>query len=112
MDCATKKELLSREDALKLHHQMWTDMQRDLGNKPSRHARITYKYNWCKERGYRPLYNCFLCQYVMEQEDISGVKDPHCTKCPIDWPGGDCGSEECNFLVVPVEDILKLPEKE
>ena len=40
---------ITRENALKLHRQMWSDMQRDLGDYPSSKDRLKYKEQWCRE---------------------------------------------------------------
>ena len=40
---------ITRENALKLHRQMWSDMQRDLGDCPSLNDRLKYKGQWCRE---------------------------------------------------------------
>lgn len=39
---------LTRERALELHRQMWTDMRSDLGNNPTGGERVEYKIDWCK----------------------------------------------------------------
>ena len=109
---------LTREEALKLHRQMWTDMQNDLGNDPGIVARETYKDDWCDEHGFEDIDNsCFLCEY-------SSNKSPeHCYYCPVKWPtwGGKCFSASLEdgtklggdyYQVVPISEILALPERE
>lgn len=97
---------LTKELALKLHRQMWSDMQRDLGNCPSRSDRVIYKSQWCIEHGFDDLYNyCFLCEYV------AGV----CEYCPIVWPEEDCKGRSKNnygnWLMMPISRLLALPER-
>ena len=56
---------LTREEALKLHRQMWSDMQRDLGDTPMRMSRIKYKQLWIAKHfpDEDVCNNCFLCEY-------------------------------------------------
>ena len=81
---------LTKEEALKLHNEMWSDMQRDLGNNPSGGARDDYKSEWCDKRfpDYIVAFNCFLCEYG-EQQSIKKFKTSakRCQFCPIDWSG-------------------------
>lgn len=97
------------EIAVKLHRQMWSDMQCDLGDCPSLYDRIIYKYQWCdKHIGSNLIYNdCFLCEYVEEM-----FPDADCAKvCPIKWVGdGCCGAE--GWEVMPISKLLALPEQE
>lgn len=118
---------LTRENALALHRQMWTEMQEKLGDNPSADDREDFKYEWC--RGHFPNNyvnnNCFLCEFVSHD---------HCTKrtciwCPIDWSGlsrdadkdytccadykDEIGTENAEiFLAAPISEILALPERE
>ena len=48
---------LTREEALKLHRQMWTDMQNDLGDCPGVEAREAYKAYWCRKHGFNNTKN-------------------------------------------------------
>lgn len=109
---------LTREEALDLHRQMWTDMQNDLGNDPDGEKRVVYKANWCNEHGFRGLKNsCFLCEYSYSKIAYS------CYHCPIEWPteckvccvcfledGTELESDY--YLVAPISEILALPERE
>ncbi len=95
---------LTKEQALSYHRQMWSDMQRDLGDCPSAFDRVLYKANWCIDHGFNNLrYYCFLCEYV------SGV----CEYCPIVWPEEDCKgkSNYGNWLMMPISKLLALPER-
>lgn len=110
---------LTREKALELHRQMWTDMQRDLGDCPSRTRRIDYKRSWIKNHfpelvdksdDYEIIRNnCFLCEYA---DKIYGL-----CECPIDWPCGRCedgyeDEDERNWLYMSISKLLALPERE
>ena len=44
---------LTKEKAVELHRQMWTDMQRELGNCPTEYQRVKYKEKWCKEHNIK-----------------------------------------------------------
>lgn len=76
----TKKDL-TREEALRLHYKMWTEMQEKLGDNPTPEERQDFKRNWCYNWARKNNYdrdvmsNCFLC------ECVSG----NCDYCPIDW---------------------------
>ena len=56
---------LTREEALKYHRMMWTDMQTALGDKPSFRQRDAFKQEWCKEHFPEEKIesHCFLCEY-------------------------------------------------
>ena len=109
---------LTREEALKLHRQMWTDMQNDLGDCPDVEARETYKDGWCKKHGFRNVTNsCFLCEYSHNKVLT------FCYHCPIKWPtwNGKCISSFLEdgtklggdyYQVAPISEILALPERE
>ena len=94
--------VLTRERALELHRQMWSDMQKTFGDNPMPWKRINFKENWINEHfpNAEILNNCFLCEYV-ENENLS------CRRCPIRWPYGFCGTYH---LTEPISEILALPE--
>lgn len=103
---------LTRERALELHRQMWTDMQRDLGDTPDSVQRINYKRDWCIVHfSYERIENnCFLCEY-----DKSSKRDD-CKDCPIKWPYEDyCTVRYCTnrgyYYKAPISEILALPER-
>lgn len=118
---------LTREEALKLHRQMWTDMQKELGNDPTGVRRHIFKERWCEKHKPRDVvYNdCFLCDYVkhaMRKKEICSLF-LHCQLCPIAWPTHDgncyCGRMADGtrisgeyYLVAPISEILALPERE
>lgn len=80
----TKKDL-TREEALRLHYKMWTEMQEKLGDNPTPEERYDFKRDWCYRWAKNNHYcvrddtpvraNCFLCEYT----------NSDCSKCPIDW---------------------------
>jgi hypothetical protein len=80
---------LTREEALKLHRQMWTDMQNVLGNDPGIKSREAYKEDWCDKHGFENVKNdCFLCEYSHDKSPA------FCYHCPVKWPtwSGTCFS--------------------
>ena len=97
---------LTREEALKYHRQMWTDMQKELGNKPNVGERVLFKENWCDEH-FPDEYiesNCFLCEYNRN------VDDDRCKYCLIVWPYGKCINHQY-YYNIPISEILALPER-
>ena len=119
---------LTREEALKLHRQMWTEMQEKLGDCPSADDREDFKREWCREYFPNNYINnhCFLCEYVSHHCCTKRL----CRKCPIDWGSLSrdvdkdytcCADykgeiEEPDnaeiFLAAPISEILALPERE
>lgn len=104
---------LTRERALELHRQMWTDMQRDLGDCPNTLERERYKRQWCQE--YFPNEsirdNCFLCEYA-EKMTFLGV---NCDYCPIEWDCNYCfegGGMKKSYRNMPISELLALSERE
>lgn len=100
---------LTREQALSLHRQMWTDMQKDLGDCPSRLDRVEFKSNWCKVHFPHEsiLCACFLCEYA-ENNNIG------CSECLIDWDSDSeagCVNEKVSYRSSPISLILALPER-
>lgn len=115
-------ERLTKERALELHRQMWTDMQKKLGDCPSDRERYAFKSNWCLEHECYAVENhCFLCEYACQQ---CGTKWRYCDKCPIDWSRlckkgdrryGWCTASFDEFEIwqsAPISAILALPERE
>lgn len=100
---------LTREEALKLHRQMWTDMQRDLGDNPT--GRVDYKMKWCKEHFPNESIenHCFLCEYDKSARN-------NCKDCPIRWPYENgyimtyCTKHDY-YYKAPISEILALPER-
>ena len=103
---------LTREEALKYHRQMWTDMQTAIGDNPSLFDRIEYKIKWCEEHFPAEEINnhCFLCEYVHKNYCDD------CDYCPIKWDDNYdddcCGLGGVNYGYSPISVILALPERE
>lgn len=127
------KSDLTREEALRLHYKMWTEMQEKLGDNPTPEERQSFKHDWCQEWAKNNKYNqddsvpvranCFLCEYT----------DSTCKKCPIDWAKAediwvsepyfvtDCTDYYINsdtdyaspyYKFAPISKILAIPERE
>lgn len=114
-------EELTRERALELHRQMWTDMQRDLGDNPSKFDREPYKKEWCRKHSVYPLRYCFLCEYVYQHDPLHRMFStlPCTTLCPIAWDTreGTCLGMTKNgwfkpYLNKPISWILAQLERE
>lgn len=99
---------LTREEALELHRQMWSDMQRELGDCPDYCDRISYKSEWCNRRFLNEKIeaDCFLCEYCNQKYNVY-----ECSHCPIDWGAPDCCSGTVNYKKSPISEILALPER-
>jgi len=95
---------LSKEEALRLHREMWSDMQKELGDCPSGEKRIAFKKHWCESHGYNVRYNCFLCEYNYQVSIFSCRNN-----CPIKWPNGTCYTG-CYYYLAPISEILALEE--
>jgi len=104
---------LTREKALELHRQMWTDMQKDLGDMPNGGQRVSYKIEWCDTHFPKESIenSCFLCEY-----DKSSARN-NCKSCPIRWPYEyeytpcHCTNNQY-YYNAPISEILALPERE
>lgn len=105
---------LTREKALELHRQMWSDMQKELGDNPRSWERVEFKAEWCEERfpDEEIFACCFLCEYT---KDESGKGD--CDRCPILWGSEErrkeyyCMGRENDYASAPISQILALPER-
>lgn len=102
---------LTREEALKYHRQMWSDMQKELGDNPSPYDRGQFKVKWC-DKHFPNIgidCHCFLCEYV-------NYINEDCDCCPIEWDydydNDCCEGEGVNYLHSPISEILALPERE
>ena len=107
---------LTKEKALELHRQMWTDMQEKLGDNPNRDARCTYKDEWIEEHfpNEDVLNDCFLCEYCANQQFSNRDNfDYGCCKCPIDWPNGRCEDGiYSTWYNMPISELLALYERD
>lgn len=97
---------LTREKAIELFRQMWTDMQKEFGDCPYCGEREYFKYRWCHDHTPEamPLYYCYLCEYIYQIDDT-------CDNCPINWGEGRCVCGEVNYCYSPISEILSLPER-
>ena len=108
---------LTKEKALELHRQMWTDMQKMFGDKLSPRNKRRFKEKWCDEHfpGKDITHSCFLCEYTCQFSE-SGFED--CSRCPVVWPCESSGNVddyfcgESNYVSMPISVILALPERE
>lgn len=100
---------LTREEALKLHRQMWTDMQKALGDNPRPLERSEFKWSWCESHFPDDTINahCFLCEYVKQNH----IKCHGGDRCLVKWPHGGC-LDENDYETAPISEILALPERE
>lgn len=100
---------LTREEALRLHRQMWSDMQKELGDCPTYEERNDFKARWCLEHTPEniPRANCYLCEYTTQ---IDGYKC-RCN-CPIVWGIYGCIDGKVDYRCSPISEILALPERE
>ena len=113
---------LTKEEAVKLHIEMWTAMKEALGDKPGADERNAFKKKWCEEHfPVKKICNdCFLCEYAIPMAQSTGNYNNTCTMfCPIDWKKAglvDCCSE-CEgggefYEYAPISEILDLPVRE
>lgn len=102
---------ISEEMAVRLHRMMWSDMQRELGDRPTGRQRKKFKYDWI--RTHFPdesiANDCWLCEYASSVVDRGD--NPYCVHCPIKWPNCHCNTLDYSFLEEPINDILALPVK-
>lgn len=104
----------TKEEAIKYHKQMWTDMQKELGDNPSESARLMFKTDWCKSHfpHMHITANCFLCEYANNHS----MHFNECDDCPIIW-GPAKESFYCIddgntiYTTSPISEILALPER-
>lgn len=85
----------TEDAALSLHRQMWTDMQKKLGDNPSPNARENFKWAWCEQHFPHQdiINNCLLCEYTEES----------CNDCPIRWP--NTGHKSFGFYCCRINDV-------
>ena len=97
---------LTKEEAVRLHVEMWTAMKKALGDGPRSIDRRNFKKKWCEEHfpGESIVSDCFLCEY-----DYQHGND--CSHCPIAWVNGECNGR-VSYLFSPISKILALPVRE
>lgn len=107
---------LTREQALKLHREMWSDMQKELGDCPTCDERDCFKEDWVRKRFPEEEIsaNCFLCEY---DDFVNGYQ---CSACPINWGRSGESKNSCVKIIrgtgvdwrySPISEILALPER-
>ena len=109
-------KLLTFDEAVRLHKEMWTAMQKEYGDCPTEDQRKAFKDEYLKAHGYNVTYeteivnNCFLCDYVFTMFNGS------CRGCPVTWPVTNCWTKVsirekriAYFLSAPISEILALP---
>lgn len=102
---------LTKEEAVRLFHEQWSDMQKELGDCPSPYSRALFKRIWCDR--HFPKENieddCFLCEYARQY-------DHKCSNCPIKWSSDNCCVHReyggVHFLYNRISEILALPVRE
>lgn len=107
---------LTKEEAIKLHIEMWTAMKEALGDHADSMSRRRFKSEWCKTHfpDENIVADCFLCEYVERNFDDD---DNGCEHCPVDWGSNEYGSFDCttgknHHLIAPISQILALPIRE
>jgi len=114
------KQKLTKEEAIDLFRQLWTDMKNELGDNPDHISRRSFKGKWCKKRfpDETILSGCPLCEYAYSEYVEAGITGHSCRFCPIDWPVSairrvpDCQGPQMHYLRNPISEILALPERE
>lgn len=115
---------LTREEAIRLHREMWTNMQAELGDDPDVGDRIYFKKKWVREHfpDEHIRSNCFLCEYANQLAGIKGLETIFwCDYCPIKWnsaipptcnPGifAFWDDNKVDYRYSPISEILALPE--
>ena len=96
---------LTREEAIDLFRQQWTDMQKELGDCPSWVERAVYKRKWCETHNFVNCNNCFLCEWTVQNNNVP------CSECPIDWGYVSCIGGKVDYRYAPISEILALPER-
>lgn len=102
-------ERLTKERAIELFRQQWSDMRDRIGENPYPHEREIFKNMWIDEHfpGEEVECGCFLCEYDIQQQD-----GDQCDLCPIEWPGGHCvATDSTHCYNSPISEILALPER-
>ena len=109
--------ILTKQQALSLHQQMWSDMQRDLGDCPTHENRAMYKEKWITDHypNEEIECRCFLCEYIKQlyNDDLT----IQCRNCPVDWGAisryfcCEQGVSAVDWRYSPISEILALPER-
>ena len=108
---------LSKEEALRLHREMWSDMQKELGDCPSAFKRELFKEEWCDKHFPNTYIShcCFLCEYAIDCDHCpinwSSLNFFKTNRCYADYRGTLSIYERRIFLTAPISEILALPER-
>ena len=108
---------LTKEEAVRLHIEMWTAMKEALGDRPRWIDRRNFKKKWCEEHfpGEDITHSCFLCEYTCQ---FTGDGFEDCSRCPVVWPCESSGNvddyfcEGSGYTSMPISKLLSLPERE
>lgn len=117
---------LTREEAVRLHKEMWTDMQAELGDGPRYSTRLEFKEKWVREHfpDEHIQSNCFLCEYANQLMEAKGLREQcRCEYCPIAWNSSiqpTCSPgifafrkrKKVDYRFSPISVILSLSERE
>lgn len=111
--------MLTKKKALKLHRRMWEEMKMALGDNPPSDERSRFKAWSCVVLRERPINNCWLCEYVLENYGPNSNSETglHCKYCPVVWGEGDekqecpCQQSFTDWMYSPISEILALPER-
>lgn len=103
---------LSEEMAVRLHRMMWSDMQKELGDKPSGKERGQFKFAWIYKHfpSESVANDCWLCEYASSVMK-PGDHETYCKYCPISWPFLRCNTLDFSYAKAPISEILALPAK-
>lgn len=114
---------LTREEAIRLHREMWKDMQTELGDEPNELDRLVFKRKYIEEHFPNELVrsDCFLCEYA-QYTDVAHITGSLCAGCPVAWNSydnpeciPDCiaswGRDAVDYRYSPISAILALPER-
>lgn len=102
---------LTKDEAVRLFHEQWSDMQKELGDCPGPYERELFKHTWCHRHfpGIDIESECFLCEYARQFDHM-------CSHCPIKWPLDDCCALSeyggIHFSRDNISKILALPVRE
>lgn len=120
---------LTREEALKLHREMWTDMLKELGEEGDIRIRGRFKTDWLEKHFSATeddvANECFLCEYARQwyyEDELVLSGDDYfvsgcCEYCPIEWRGDHddyrfaCERGSITWDESPISEILALPER-
>ena len=73
---------LSREDAIKNHRKMWNWIADETLKRGRPVSKIEYFDEIGMPEEIRPYFNCYCCEYDLNNNDEPGW---WCKNCPVDW---------------------------